>query len=54
MKRLEKWQRQQSKDFYAVGFDSLVKRWGKRINVDEKYVNRMFLPCSNITFYINL
>jgi hypothetical protein len=27
------WLRQQSKDFYAVGFDTLVKRWDKCINV---------------------
>jgi hypothetical protein len=24
---VRKWQRQQSKDFYAAGFDALVKRW---------------------------
>jgi hypothetical protein len=28
-----KWLRQQSNDFYAVGFDTLVKRWDKYINV---------------------
>jgi hypothetical protein len=28
-----KWLRQQSKDFYAAGFDALVKRWDKCINV---------------------
>jgi hypothetical protein len=26
---VQKWLRQQSKDFYAVDFDSLVKRWDK-------------------------
>jgi hypothetical protein len=30
-----KWLRQQSKDFYAAGFDALVKRWDKCINVEE-------------------
>jgi hypothetical protein len=30
---LRKWLRQQSKDFYAVGFDALVKRWDKYISV---------------------
>jgi hypothetical protein len=28
---VQKWLRQQSKDFYAVGFNSLVKRWVKCI-----------------------
>jgi hypothetical protein len=27
------WLRQQSKDFYAAGFDALVKQWDKCINV---------------------
>jgi hypothetical protein len=27
------WLRQQSKDFYAAGFDALVRRWDKCINV---------------------
>jgi hypothetical protein len=30
-----KWLRQQSKDFYATGFDALVKRWDKCINVGD-------------------
>jgi hypothetical protein len=29
---LWKWLRQQSKDFYAVGFDAPVKRWDKCIS----------------------
>jgi hypothetical protein len=33
-----KWPRQQLKDFYAVGFDALVKRWDKCINVGGGYV----------------
>jgi hypothetical protein len=31
--KVRKWLRQQSKDFYAAGFDALVKRWDKWINV---------------------
>jgi hypothetical protein len=30
---VRKWLRQQSKDFYTVSFDTLVKRWDKCINV---------------------
>jgi hypothetical protein len=30
---MRKWLRQQSKDFYAAGFDALVKRWDTCINV---------------------
>jgi histone-lysine N-methyltransferase SETMAR len=30
---VRKWLRQESKDFYAVGFDALVKRLDKCINV---------------------
>jgi hypothetical protein len=32
--------RQQSKDFYAVGFDALVKRWDKCTNIDGGYVKK--------------
>jgi hypothetical protein len=37
-----KWLRQQLKDFYAAGFDALVKRWDKctRINVGAGYVEK--------------
>jgi hypothetical protein len=31
--QVRKWLRQQSKDFYAAGFDALVKRWDTCINV---------------------
>jgi hypothetical protein len=37
---VRKWLRQQSKDFYAAGFDELVKRWDKCINVDGGYVKK--------------
>jgi hypothetical protein len=30
--------RQKSEDFYAAGFDALVKRWDKCINVGGGYV----------------
>jgi hypothetical protein len=32
--------RQQSNDFYAVGFDTLVKQWDKCINVGGGYVKK--------------
>jgi hypothetical protein len=32
--------KQQSEDFYAVGFDALVKRWDKCINVGGGYVDK--------------
>jgi hypothetical protein len=38
--QVQKWRRQQSKYFYAVGFDTLVKRWDKRINVGGGYVEK--------------
>jgi histone-lysine N-methyltransferase SETMAR len=37
---LRKWLRQQSRDFYAAGFDALVKRWDKCINVGGGYVEK--------------
>jgi hypothetical protein len=33
-----KWLRQQTKNFYAAGFDALVKRLDKCISVDGGYV----------------
>jgi hypothetical protein len=43
--QVRKWMRQQSKDFYAAGFDALVKWRDKRINVVGEYVEKkMFLP----------
>jgi hypothetical protein len=35
-----KWLRRQSKHFYAVGFDALVKRWDKCTNVGGGYVEK--------------
>jgi hypothetical protein len=31
-----KWLRQQSKDFYAAGFEALLRRWDKCIGVDGR------------------
>jgi hypothetical protein len=49
---------QQSKDFYAAGFDAQIKRWDKCTNVDEGYIEKyIFSPGSDttcFTFYIHL
>jgi hypothetical protein len=37
---VQKWLRPQSKDFCAVGFDVLVKRWDKCIRVGGGYVKK--------------
>jgi hypothetical protein len=51
-----KWMRQQSKDFYAAGFDALVKRWGKCINVSEGYVEKCFFQVriSHVICFISI
>jgi hypothetical protein len=56
---VRKWLRQQSKDFYAAGFDAVVKRWVKCINVGGGYFENymFFFQGSNITcftFYFHL
>jgi hypothetical protein len=38
LNQLQKWLKQQY--LYAVGFDTLVKRWDKCINVGEGYVEK--------------
>jgi hypothetical protein len=38
--QMRKWMRQQSKDFFAAGFEALVKRWDKCINVGGGYVQK--------------
>jgi hypothetical protein len=51
------WLRQPSKDFYAAGFDGLVKRWDKFISVGGGYFEKYASPGSNIAyfqFYISL
>jgi hypothetical protein len=37
---VQKWLRQQSKDYYAVGFDAVVKLWDKCVNVCGGYVKK--------------
>jgi hypothetical protein len=39
-KGVRKWLRQRSKDFHTAGFDALVKRWDKCINVGGGYVEK--------------
>jgi hypothetical protein len=35
-----KWLRKKTNDSYVAGFDALVKRWDKCINVDGGYVEK--------------
>jgi hypothetical protein len=35
-----KWLRQQPKDVYAAGYNTLVKQWDRRINVGGEYVKK--------------
>jgi hypothetical protein len=50
---VRKWLRQQSKDFHAAGFDALVKRWNKCINVGGGHVKKQkFFFQFRISFYI--
>jgi hypothetical protein len=37
---VQKWLKQQLEDFYAAGFDALLKRWNKFINVGGGYVEK--------------
>jgi hypothetical protein len=51
--QLREWPRQQSRDFYAVGFDAVVKRRDKCVSVGgghvEKYVSRYISICDLFT-----
>jgi hypothetical protein len=40
LEQVQKWLREQSKDFYSAGFDELVKRWDKCTNVGGGYVEK--------------
>jgi hypothetical protein len=40
---VRKWLRQQSKDFYAAGFDALLKHWDECIDVDGEYVKKSYI-----------
>jgi hypothetical protein len=48
---VRKWLRQQSKDFYAAGFDALIKRWDKCSSVGG-YVEIFFLSFEYYMFYV--
>jgi hypothetical protein len=39
---MRKWLRQQSKDFYAAGFDALIKRMDKCFSVEDVSINKCF------------
>jgi hypothetical protein len=49
--QVQKWLRQKSKDFYAVGFETLGKRWDKCIDVGGGYLE---IRISRFAFYIHL
>jgi hypothetical protein len=38
--KVRNWFRQQLTDFHAAGFDALVKRWDKYINVGGGYAEK--------------
>jgi hypothetical protein len=38
--QVQKWLRQQSKDFHTAGFNAPAKRWDKYINFDGGYVEK--------------
>jgi hypothetical protein len=47
-----KWLRQQSKDYYAAGFEALVKRWCiVSVLVEDMARNKYIFAGSNITFF---
>jgi hypothetical protein len=47
-----KWLRQQSKDFYATGFDALVKLWDECINVGGVYVEKLMFFHIRISYVL--
>jgi hypothetical protein len=49
---MQKWLRQQSKDFYAVGFNTPVKRWDKYINVGGGYIKKFFFRFEYHVLYV--
>jgi 23S rRNA maturation mini-RNase III len=53
MQMMRKWLNEQSKDFYAAGFDAHVKRWDKCMNVGG-YVEKIFFSYSKITCFISI
>jgi hypothetical protein len=53
--QVRKWLRQQSKYFYAAGFDALIKRWDKCVNVGAIYVEKqmLFPPQVRISYVLH-
>jgi hypothetical protein len=47
---VQKWLRQQSKDFYAAGFDALVKRWGQAYQMLVENNSRNFFLQVRISY----
>jgi hypothetical protein len=39
-REVRKWLKQHSEDFYAAGFDTLLKRWDKCVSVGGGYVEK--------------
>jgi hypothetical protein len=39
-RKVQRWLRRQSKDFYSAGFGALAKRWDKCTNVGGGYVEK--------------
>jgi hypothetical protein len=50
--KVPKWLRQQSKNLYAAGFNALIKRWDKCINVGGGYVEKCFFQVRISLFYV--
>jgi hypothetical protein len=51
--QVQKWLRQQSKDFYAVCFDTLVKQCDMCIDVGGGYVEKyIYFPGSNFKCFM--
>jgi hypothetical protein len=48
---VQKWLRQQSKDLYAAGFDALLKRRDKCVNVRAGYIEKYMLH-SRVEYHI--
>jgi hypothetical protein len=53
-REMRKWLRQQSNGLYSDGFDALVKRWDKFINVGGGYVEDFFSGSKFTCFSFNI
>jgi hypothetical protein len=49
--QVRKWLIQQSESFCAAAVNAMIKRWGKYDDVGGRYVDKCFLPVSNITCF---